>query len=241
MDWVNAVLCAHAVGRWVLVFDVDELFVYPNCETVDLRRFIGCLEARGEDALPALMVDMYSKVPVHEAVYTQGQAFLDVCPYFDADDLRAGTGGPRERLFYGGADAGQPPLLRKVPLVRWRAELAYRRATHRLEGVRASEARGALLHFKLFHDFADKVRDGVQRKQYWKGSVEYQAYLRGIEASPELRPFNAHSRRYEHSSQLVRLGIMEPLPDYSPWTRVRWVYKRCRRALRRAARFVLRR
>lgn len=115
--WRSDILDAHAAGRWVLVPDIDELFVYPHCDTRPLADLVAHLEREGAEALFTPMVEMYADAPLDRTVYTQGQSMLDAFPFFDADGYRLVRprlkhlkafptppldmhGSPRERLFY---------------------------------------------------------------------------------------------------------------------------------------------
>jgi hypothetical protein len=115
--WRKDILGAYAAHRWVLVPDLDELFVYPHCDTRTLDAFTAHLDREGAEAVFAPMVEMYADAPLDEPVYQAGGSMLAAFPHFDADGYRlvAGKrkhrkhfptpaldmhGGPRERLFY---------------------------------------------------------------------------------------------------------------------------------------------
>ena len=51
----------HVCGRgcWTLYVDVDELWLYPGCNTIDLSRFINYLDRAGYNAWQAHMLDMF--------------------------------------------------------------------------------------------------------------------------------------------------------------------------------------
>ncbi len=69
MAWINALLAFLTVGSWCLFIDADELLVYPFCETLRLSRFCAFLDATGSEGVETLMLDMYSRGPVHRAHY----------------------------------------------------------------------------------------------------------------------------------------------------------------------------
>ena len=117
VDWRNDILGAHADGRWVLVPDLDELFVYPHCDAQALGAFTDHLTREGAEAVFAPMVEMYADARLDEPVYQPGASMLAAFPFFDADGYRLVAakrkhrkhfpipaldmhGGPRERLFY---------------------------------------------------------------------------------------------------------------------------------------------
>jgi Glycosyl transferase family 2 len=116
--WTSAVLDQFAPGRWALTLDADELFVYPGCETFDLRWLCSHLDSTGADCLTAEMVDMYPRWLGGQERYRVGESLVAFCPYFDSDTYvkhrRRGfptnylTGGARARLFY---DEPMPPKI----------------------------------------------------------------------------------------------------------------------------------
>ena len=116
--WRTDMLDRHAPGRWVLAPDLDELFVYPHCDTQSLSSLCAHLDQEGAEALFAPMVEMYADAPLDQPVYRPGASMLAAYPYFDGDGYRLVRpsashlkryptppldlhGGPRERLFYG--------------------------------------------------------------------------------------------------------------------------------------------
>jgi hypothetical protein len=121
VTWRSEILDSIAAGRWVLVPDMDELFVFPFCERRSLSSFIAHLDQEGAEAVFAPMVDMYADAPLTRALYWPGDSMLAAFPFFDADGYRLIPakrkhrwkfppppldlyGGARERLFYNGAE-----------------------------------------------------------------------------------------------------------------------------------------
>jgi hypothetical protein len=116
VGWINALLSEHGTGRWCLSLDADELFVYPDWESVGLRDLAGFLEREAADGVFAFLLDMYGAGPVADTHYEPGTPFLDTCPYFDRNyrfgrqRFRLGQappfppldviGGPRLRCFF---------------------------------------------------------------------------------------------------------------------------------------------
>jgi hypothetical protein len=67
---------------------------------------------------------------------------------------------------------------------------------------------GALLHFKVFSDFEDRVKDAISEGQHYKGARSYQKMLdhftgKGI---GDLR--YSGSKRYEGPTDLLKSGFM---------------------------------
>lgn len=218
--WMNEVLSSHAAGHWTVTVDLDELLVYPVCEEIGLERLAAWLASRGEDAVLAVLLDMYADRPIRDTTYVPGTAFLDVCAHFDGDSYERDLthplfgaiplyGGPRRRVFWAAASPDRPaPFLRKIPFVRWRSDLAYVASTHVLDRVRLSELTAALLHFKFFADFVTRASEEARRGEHWENAGEYAVYERVLRDRPDLRLTYDGSVRYENSRQLVALGLI---------------------------------
>lgn len=220
VHWINALLARFAASHWTLVLDADELLVYPDCEDRPLPEFVELLEGKGADALLTFLLDMYADGPIRASHHRAEASFLETCPFFDSDSYTLGTGGlhsrvparggARRRLFWEGCgeQRGKPPVLSKVPLVRWSPTREYLASTHLIEGVSLAPITGVLLHFKLFSDFVDRSALEVGRGEHWDGAAQYEAYARRLAREPALNPMYAGSVRYQDSRQLIGLGLM---------------------------------
>lgn len=207
--WQQAMLAAHAQGRWALVVDIDELLVWPGCESESLAARCARLHAQGHDAALALMVDMYPAGPLDSADFERGAPFAEA-PCFDAVPARRwrlGSGSfsnspsyvsnARHRLL-----PGSPPnhyTAQKVPLVRYQPFLRWSEGLHYAAGVQRAPEPLFLAHFKYHRGFRAKVEEEVARKQHYNDAEEYRKYLalwteaRGMMFDPAI------SRRYADS------------------------------------------
>lgn len=223
VDWMNGLAMRHARGHWCLTVDPDELLVYPFCDTRPLRALTDWLDASGAGSFGAMLLDMYPKGPVGQALYRPGQDPLEVAPWFDSGNHsihrndRFGNlwiqGGPRARAFF----ADQPhraPSLNKIPLVRWGWRTAYVSSTHSLlpRGLNlvyddggGEKASGVLLHTKFLHTFVPKAAEEMRRGQHYAGSHEYRAYAG---AGGDVDLWCPWSERYINWRQLEVLGLM---------------------------------
>lgn len=224
VDWLNAALDAFCDGHWTLTVDADELFVFPGCDRIGLRGFCGFLDDQGASGAPALMVDMYGLGDVRGAVHAPGASLIDTCPWFDPGPysaVRAGPfphvqfhGGPRARLFDFSPYQPRPPVISKVPLVKWRRGLRYRLSTHGLTPIALHPMLAGLLHFKFLSDFPERVATAVAEGEYHGGSREYLAYRDGLGPDGGLVLRDTRSVRYEGPDQLVALDMMQASDAY---------------------------
>jgi hypothetical protein len=224
MDWMNALLGRHAQGRWALTVDVDEFLVYPFCDTRPLRALTDWLSDAGLRAFGTILLDVYPKGPVHEAVCREGQNPMEVACWFDAANYTISRnprlrnlwvqGGPRARAFFAEAPR-QAPALNKIPLVRWQRGYAYVSSTHMLlprglnliyEVNGGEKATGCLMHAKFLSVLGDKAREELARGEHYAASREYRAYAEGLEERTDL--WHVWSERFINWRQLEILGLM---------------------------------
>jgi len=238
--WINEVLDAYGKGHWVLIVDADELFVYPQYETVRLPRLVEYLDNKGAQAMIAPLLDMYSDKAISDTEYLAGNSFVEACPYFDGDAYKnkdldpdgfkvTERGGARHRLFWQARDRNYPsPYLYKIPLIKWKDGIALEASTHVLHNVKLAQATGVLLHFKLLQDFAGRAKLEATRKEHLADAREYVAfrdpysqwiresvtYSEVMSSQSNLSAFYEGSVHYENSTQLLRLGIMYMPKDF---------------------------
>jgi hypothetical protein len=224
VDWQNLILDAFADDHWALVVDADELFVYPECETVGLRRLAAWVESHQADAIEAFILDLYCKGPIRACRLEETDWFRTIA-WFDPDTYRwpvddalyrrvPTEGGPRERLFWADEVDVPPPFLGKIPFLRWRVGRAFEASTHIIGGTVTAPVTGALLHFKLAGDLLQKAPVEAERQEHWADGSEYGVYARVLRENPDLEAHTPSSVRFERSMQLVDLGLLTVPDDY---------------------------
>lgn len=183
-DWVNLVLRRHCIGKWVVWIDSDEILIFSGRGGARLAELTAALDARGQESLQSLMLDMYSARPPAENVVGIGTDPLSVCDLYDRSgyvsryETGSGTtwikGGIRGRLFF--PDVWTGPALNKTPVVKWRRHYAFLKSAHQLWPRRLNgcgRVESVLLHFKFTATSAQKMNDDVLRAQH---TPEYDAY-----------------------------------------------------------------
>ncbi|MDA7827918.1 glycosyltransferase family 2 protein [Rhodobacteraceae bacterium] len=224
MDWITALQNRYCVGHWTLVVDVDEFFVYPFCDTRPITALTSWLDDSDVRSFGAMLLDMYPKGPLSNAICVTGQNPLDVAPWFDAgnytfhrNDLMGNLwiqGGVRARCFFADKPANAPAL-NKVPLVKWQKGYVYDSSTHMLlprglnlvyDFAGGEKTSGVLLHTKFLGSFGEKITEEQERKQHYSQSREYLAYQKQWENQPEL--WNRWSEKYINWRQLEILGLI---------------------------------
>jgi len=224
VDWLNALQSKFGDGKWNLVVDVDEFFVYPFCDSRPLRALTDWLDASSIKSFGAMLVDMYPKAPLEQTTYSEGQNPLEVAEYFDAGNYMISRnakygnlwiqGGPRARVFFKNEPA-KSPALNKIPLVKWNKSNVYISSTHTLlpRGLNlvydewgGEKASGCLLHAKFLHMFQQKSLEEQKRREHYLNSMEYRAYHKGIKNAAGL--WCQWSEKYINWRQLEILGLM---------------------------------
>ncbi len=218
VNWIDLLLHKYGKGNWCLVVDVDEIFIYPYCEFVSLRRLCAFLAQEKCDALHCFLLDMYSNKPIFQTIYRKGENPLSVASHFDSDThipfiprfwncknapKYLFCGGMRKRVF--GLDT---VTLSKFPLLKFNPEMYLHSGTHGVDGAAISNIQGALLHFKYFDDFISQSNVESARKQYWNDAFQYKMYREKILKNPGLILYCDKSKKLLKNQQLLDFKIM---------------------------------
>ena len=210
-------MAEYGSEHWTLTLDADELLIYPRCEKVGLRLLTKYLNRTEAEGLVTFLLDMYSDKAIRNTGHKRGTPFQDPCEYFDGDTYHERDangipvrGGPRHRLFWSGRDRRKPsPVLKKIPLVKWRPGLEFGASTHVIRNLRLCSLTGALQHYKFFSDFYTYAKQETARKEHWDGAAQYKSYWGVLSENPDLSAFYEGSMKYRNSAQLVELGLIK--------------------------------
>ena len=204
MDWLQGLLMRHGHGHWCVTVDADELLVYPHHDSRPLPALTDWLEAQGEVAFGALMLDLYPKGPLDSAAHRPGQDPTEVLGWYDRGNYTIAPkpdlgalwiqGGPRSRMFF--ADSPQRgPTLTKVPLVKWHWRYAWLNSTHSLlpralnrihDAEGGEKATGVLLHTKFLPGIGEKSAEEKTRRQHFGAPGDFDAYCAALTTAPGL-------------------------------------------------------
>lgn len=224
VDWTQWLQRLYGHGHWCLTVDTDEFLVYPYCDTRPIKALTDWLDASSVRSFGSIMLDMYPKGPISNAVYHEGEDPLKTTEWFDSGNYFIERnnyywnlwiqGGPRARQFF----ADQPrkaPALNKIPLVKWDKRYAYVSSTHMLlprglnlvyDQLGGEKTSGCLLHAKFLSTIEDKSAEELKRNQHFANSAEYKAYNEGLSENPDL--WCQWSEKYINWRQLEILGLM---------------------------------
>ena len=79
-----------------------------------------------------------------------------------------------------GSGRRAPPVLTKVPLVRWDQQTRYL-SPHWVSPKIVAPVTGALLHFKFLADFHERAVHEAARGEHYDGAAEYRRYARTLD------------------------------------------------------------
>lgn len=219
--WQEPLLRRFAVGRWCLVLDADELFVYPQMDRLPLPGLAAALEAEGAAALHCLFLEMFAREPIGQVGYRPGDDLRAAAPWFDAEGYvrkkyRPVFDGPApETIFMGGtrgrmfnAEFG----CSKYPFMKYSPGLFLRRGLHTIEGAPIAPAQGTVLHFKYLQDFKAKAFREAERGVYWNASAEYKAYAERFRQEGDFSLWHPGAKRFEGWRHLAELGLVQSSP-----------------------------
>lgn len=220
--WCERLARMYGRGRWYVNVDTDEFLVYDGMDRHRLPELFRWLERRRLKRLLAPMLDLYPPGPLSAAVLGPDRAPWEVATHFDTTGytIDAGPrttrllGGPRTRLFGVGAQ------MAKFPVLYWDRRTFFCKGIHApFPYVRNfGPIAGALLHFKYFADFRDRVGAAVVDNQHWRGSSEYRMYRERLREAPDLVMAADESKPYAGVGDLVALGFVAPID----WTEDGW-------------------
>ena len=216
--WQEPLLRRYAAGRWCLVLDADELFVYPHMDRIDLPGLASCLEARGAAALHCLFIEMFSREPIGQLQYQTGEDPRGAAPWFDAEGYvrrkyqRVFDGAAPDFIYMGGTRGRvftEEFGCSKYPFFKYSPGLFLRRGLHTIEGAKIAEEQAAVLHFKYLQDFKEKAVREAQRGVYWNASAEYKAYADRFEKEGDFSLWHPGAKKFAGWRQLEELGLMK--------------------------------
>lgn len=215
--WQQAVLGAHALGRWVVLADIDEMLVYENCERQPITQWLADLQAQGHDAALTLMVDMYPSGELANADFTQAENLFEMAPNFDRQPLQRwqlGAGHYSNAVTYLSAlrhrliPDSAPNLYtsQKVAVFRYAPWVRLAQGLHYVSNLKVAPQPAFFAHFKYHAGFREKVLQEIARKQHFNGAEEYAKYLAMLAESEGQLARDGVSARYEGSHSFRELG-----------------------------------
>ncbi|WP_050979894.1 glycosyltransferase family 2 protein [Sinorhizobium sojae] len=207
--WREALIEQYGHNRWYVNVDSDEFLVYDQCPRETLPDLISVLEERNIWRLPAPMLDFYpsgannqipDEMPWKSVNNFDGQGY-------EVNFGKRGIsikGGPRKRLF------GENNELIKYPVIYWDRACFFGSSIHQPLPYQRnfSPLWGALLHFKFFTNYRDKITEAVSDQQHYNSSQHYRAMKKEIDELGSIAFMHEGSIKFTDPMQLVDLGFI---------------------------------
>ena len=111
----------------------------------------------------------------------------------------------------------EPPVLTKVPIVRWDRQTRYL-SPHWVSPKPVAPVTGVLLHFKFLADAQSRFAEETVRGQHYDGVSEYRRYSQTLADRPDNDFLYDGSTQFTGTHQLVQLGLMH---DARAWLQAR--------------------
>jgi len=218
--WINKVIQIYGHERWYIYVDADEHIVFDGMNARSFTDLTREMTRRGVRRVRGFLLDMYAEGPLLKSRYVAGEPLAAAYRFFDRDGYREEVykevisfkGGPRMRAF-AAADPKFLPELTKYPLF-WTRAGEYMANPHHIwpyDDNFKSDRYLAILHYKFLPGIMTKVREAIEKRNYWDGSLEYRCYAKILEADPTLSLVAPVSARYENTGDLVESGLIATL------------------------------
>lgn len=182
-EWTDALSYEHALGRWVLVADVDEVLTWPGCQGQGLGGLVKEADRLGLNRVFTPMIDVYGSVPCSEMEpYQPGEPFSKWANLIDPFEkmkhgFRNGRfflfGGPRMRF---SKPSVRPPIMSKQKLY-FVEDGGFKSSDPHFDNyVLPSPLVVPFLHYKFLPDFEEKIDRAILEGQHWNNAEEYKSY-----------------------------------------------------------------
>lgn len=216
MAWVNYLVHTYAQPeQWCLYTDVDELLIYPHCETRSLQDLTEYLNQQGAEVMSSYMLDMYPPNLATQLAFQAGDNMLAKSPYFYNQydfnhKIECPYISPAGGIFHY-FDA--PSLfLVKTGVFKYTEDFYFLCSSHHVTPKKMADISSTYLHFKMLGDFKAKALFESKRKQHAAGGAIYrkyaQMYENALDEHLDLSTLDK-SVKYQNSQQLVELGLIQ--------------------------------
>jgi len=221
MRWVNHLVEQYGDQNWCLYVDVDEALVFPGLEQSNLKKLSRYMTQRGQEALPAFMLDMFADHEVPLPPDGIERDFITHYPLFDNNYQRVPStycpytctfGGVRQRFT-------SRENLTKTPLIRGGRGIKFLLSSHCITPAVLSDVTGAVLHFKLAGDYRKIFKEDIDSgTRIPVCKRRHLGYLQQLEKPQNQQlSLNPDTLRYRSSEQLVELDLIQAPDAFVSW------------------------
>lgn len=226
MEMRHAATMAFCRGGWRLVVDSDELFDYPGAAQRSLPEVLAWLNARGQTAVVAQMLDLVPEDGLTEALDADYDQAIAACSWYDLSNLEArayfdpdlpfahllarnSVTEPRIPILFGGIRRtlfGEDCCLSKHPLFRPGPGIDAAPHPHVVSGVRCAEFSALLRHYKFTNGFRAREADRVRRRALSHNEADLR--MRTLESTAGFSFWTPGRARAPTAEHLLEAGLL---------------------------------
>jgi hypothetical protein len=228
--WQQAILGNFCLGKWVLLADADELFVFKHCENRNIQDFTNEIAKNNFDAVTVLMVDMYPERSLDHADFSRQTPFV-AAPMFDNPPVihwHLGSGMYSNSMstvshFRHRVSANSEPhafVSQKFAFFKYHSGIRLSEGLHYASNLKLSDQVAWFAHFKYHAGFKQKVEIEIQRKQHFNNANEYISYFnmlnenQGSFFKPGISiPFKSSMDFYHASQKPYKIAPLDQNPE----------------------------
>lgn len=221
--WMEYLLDTYGKEYWCMVVDIDELFCYPNSNSIKLSQLIKYFEIKSISSISSLLLDLYSNNYVSNIKFKSADNPLNILKYFDKDyyltkfsfwdwknmkpiHIEAYSGGMRERVF---GKMNPSDILTKISLFKYRNSVYLSQGMHSITNTKNADIEGVVLHTKFLNDFIFEVIEESVREQHYDNGVRYKHFNETLKRNSNLNLYCNDSIELKNTNDLIELGLMK--------------------------------
>lgn len=226
MEMRHAATTAFCRGGWRLVVDSDELFDYPGSSRHTLPEVLTWLNARGQTAVVAQMLDLVPEDGFTAALDSDYDQAIAACEWYDVSTIEAHSyldpalpfahllarntlTDPRIAILFGGIRRtlfGEDCCLSKHPLFRPGAGVDPAPHPHVASGVRCAEFSALLRHYKFTGGFREREAERVRRRALSHNEADLR--MRTLERAAEFSFRTPRRAKTPTPERLLEAGVL---------------------------------
>ena len=226
VNWQETLLSHYCLGKWALIIDADELFVYDSFERWKIPYLLDMIDSTGSNAVVSPMIDFYPRGSLAKTNIEDYKYFFEACDQFDDfstmnylaeprygpfGNSKVYSSGLRERIFGRYNPYPEPNYLnQKYNLIKYQPGMKLIEGLHFMDGHKLFEFNCGIMHFKYHAGFHDKVVREVKAGQHWNGAKEYIRYMSMLDQNPSFTMFDDKiSKTFKSSEDLICEGYID--------------------------------
>lgn len=183
-QWLNTLGPKHAIHRWALLVDIDELLSWPDQELAGLEGLVLRAERLGLNRVFTPMIDIYPEKPCDTLdEYQPGQPYDTLCYLMDSVEYTKVSWSKYRLILQSGPRLRHLPPGKKFSPFMTKQNLYYLEpggfehiGSHFDTYALPSPLVAPLLHFKFLPDFKERMKKSIFEGFHWNDAADYKNY-----------------------------------------------------------------